>query len=163
HDCAFACEGLPGYNSWFAAPLWSTGPSFLTGITRGGFILGVLGLLMILLVLTSLKIWWPGLRKLKSRFMVRRGKGPYARDFDLHTVVGAIALPFLLMWGITGAALEFPGIEKGWVALTGGDTTTVDTAFYLTPHTVPAGTPTISTEQAVAAALEAVPGRAAWI
>ena len=79
HDCAFSCEGYPWYASWLAGPMWDDGPSFLTDITWGGFILGALGLVLILLALTSLKIWWPGIRKLKNRFVVRGGNGRFAR------------------------------------------------------------------------------------
>ena len=157
HDCAFTCEGLPGYNSWFGVEIWHSGPSFLTGITRGGMILGILGLVMILLVVTSIKIWWPGRKRLKQRVVVRRGRGRFARDYDLHNVIGAVALPFILMWGITGAAFEFPGVENAWVALTGGDKQP-EPSYSVTPNPAMAKAPTITVAQATDAALAKVPG-----
>lgn len=157
HDCAFTCEGYPGYNSWFGVELWAGGPTFLNGITRAAFILGVLGLLMVLLVLTSLKIWWPGIKRIKQRFLVRRGRGRFARDYDLHNVIGAIALPFLLMWGITGAALEFPAVKNAWLAITAGEQEHEE-AFFLEPNPAPANAPTITVDQATSTALAAVPG-----
>ncbi|SHH64892.1 Uncharacterized iron-regulated membrane protein [Jatrophihabitans endophyticus] len=157
HDCAFACEGLPWYSAWLAHPVWTNGPSFLTDITWANVVLGVLGCLTILLVLTSLKIWWPGRQRLGSRFTVRRGRGRFARDYDLHNVIGAIGLPFVLMWGITGAAFAFPGIEKGWIAATGGDTDTPD--FSIRPTKVAPGTPAVTYDQATSIALRKVPGQ----
>ncbi|MBN9618698.1 MAG: PepSY domain-containing protein, partial [Actinobacteria bacterium] len=90
HDCAFSCAGYPAYASWMADPVWSGGPTFLTGITWGGLVLGVLGLLTILLVATGIKIWWPGVKRLRSRFTVRTDRGRFARDYDLHNVIAAV-------------------------------------------------------------------------
>lgn len=157
HDCGFSCEGDPGYSSWFATEIWHDGPSFMSGITRGGFILGLLGLSMIVLVLTSLKIWWPGVRKLKQRFVVRTGRGRFARDYDLHNVVGAIALPFLLMWGVTGAAFEFPVVEHAWLAITGGEKP-AEASYDVTPNPATADAPLVPYEQAASLALAKVPG-----
>jgi uncharacterized iron-regulated membrane protein len=157
HDCAFGCAGYPAHITWFETELWAGGPTFMNDITRGGFILGVLGLVLIVLVLTSLKIWWPGRKRIKQRFVVRRGKGRFARDYDLHNVVGAVALPFLLMWGITGAAFEFPVVEKAWLAITAGDQPK-DEDFSIEAKDVPKGTPTISVDQATSVALAQLPG-----
>ena len=162
HDCGFSCEGLPWYTAWFSTPVWDGGPSLFTGITRGGLILGVLGVLLILLVLSSLKIWWPGIKRLGTRFTVRRGKGRFARDFDLHNVIGAIALPFLLMWGVTGAAFEFPGVEKAWLAITGGHSQP-EQDFSITPTKVAPGTPALTYDEATSFALDKVPGEAVWV
>lgn len=163
HDCALTCEGYTAYQSWLSTPVWAGGPTFLTGITWGGGLLGILGVLMILLFVTGIKLWWPALRKLGQRFYrVRRGKGRFARDYDLHNVIAAWAMPFILMWGITGAAFEFPGVKDGWVAITGGDTLP-EQDFSLTPYKVAAGTPQISADEAARAALDAVPGHVTFI
>ncbi|WP_375486904.1 PepSY-associated TM helix domain-containing protein [uncultured Jatrophihabitans sp.] len=162
HDCAFSCEGYPGYQPWFDVEVWKAGPTFLDGITRGGLILGVVGLSLILLVATSVKIWWPGRKRLKQRLVVRRGRGRFARDYDLHNVIGAVALPFLLMWGITGAAFEFPVVENTWLALTGGDKPATET-YAVTPNPAAAGRPRITTAQATDAALAEVPGRVSFV
>ena len=162
HDCALSCEGYTGYVGWFGVDLWDGGPSFLTGITRGGLILGVLGLLMILLVLTSLKIWWPGVRRLRQRFTVRTGGTRFARDYDLHNVIGAVALPFILMWGITGAAFEFPAVENAWLAITAGDQLP-EPDYSVTPNAAAAKAPLITAAQATEVALEKVAGRVTFL
>ncbi|WP_051681890.1 PepSY domain-containing protein [Cellulomonas sp. HZM] len=157
HDCAFSCEGYPGYQSWMAAPVWSGAPGGLADVTWTVVVLGGLGLLLLALALTSLRIWWPGIKRLRSRFTVRTGKGRFARDYDLHNVVGAVALPFLLMWGLTGAAFEIPAVKTAWVQLTGGDTPREEEWALERAH-VPDGTPPTTAEQAVATALRDVPG-----
>lgn len=163
HDCAFTCEGYPWYSSWLAHPVWDGGPSVLTGLTWGGVLLGVLGCCLLLLVVTSLRIWWPGMKRLGNRFRVRRTKGRFARDYDLHNLIGAIALPFLLMWGVTGASFEFPAVEKAWLAITGGETDQPEPVYAVTPARVAPGTPALSYDDVVSVALAAVPGTVASV
>jgi uncharacterized iron-regulated membrane protein len=104
HLCGLACPAYPGYQAWLATPL----PELLgKHVTLGGYLLGVLGVLLILLCVSGAVIWWPGVRAAVSGFVVRRGRGPYVRDLDLHRVVGILALPFLLMWGFTGTMFFF--------------------------------------------------------
>lgn len=92
HDCWLSCENLPGQVAWFTAEV----PG-LPAITWGALILGVSGLLLLFLALSGSWLWWPGIKRLATGFRVGRGKGRYARDVDLHRVLGMIALPFLLM------------------------------------------------------------------
>ncbi len=162
HDCALTCEGYPGYVSWLGADVPTLGTTFLTGITWAAVVLGVLGLLMILLAVTGVVTWWPGRGKWRHGFRVRTGKGRFARDYDLHNVFGIVAVPFILMWGITGAAFEFPVVEKAWLALTGGEQTT-EPDFAVTPDPATADRPDIGTDTAVSTALARVPGTAQWI
>jgi len=162
HDCALSCEGYPGYLGWMATPLWSSGPGLVSELTATTVVLGALGLLLILAVLSSIRIWWPGRKRLRSRLTVRWGKGRFARDYDLHNVVGVVALPFLLMWGVTGAAFELPFVENAWLAITGGQEP-VEQEWDLPPHDVPAGTPDIGPDRAVQVALADVPGEASGV
>ena len=165
HDCAFTCEGDPGYVSWLGKPVWNGGPTFLTGITWAALILGVLGCLMILLFFTGLKIWWPKLRQLGQRFYkVRSGRGAsgrFARDYDLHNVIAAWSMPFILMWGITGAAFEFPGVENAWLAITGGHKP--DPNAYAFDTDKPESTTQVTYAQATSIALAQVPGEVRYV
>jgi uncharacterized iron-regulated membrane protein len=108
HDCALTCVGYTGYSSWLNQPVPSLGIGWLSGVVWGSVILGILGMLMILLAITGIITWWPGFRRMSHGLRVRTGRGRFARDYDLHNLVGAIAVPFILMWGVTGAAMEFP-------------------------------------------------------
>lgn len=90
------------------------------GLTVGGLLLLVLGLLMVLLAITGVITWWPGFRRLSHGFRARLKRGRFARDYDLHNVIGLVAAPFVLMWGVTGAAFELPAVENAWLTITGG-------------------------------------------
>lgn len=169
HDCALTCATAPGYLPALAEPVAEHGSwlwrnvSWLREITWAGLILGVLGLLLVLLCITGIATWWPGRKRLSHGFRVRTRKGRFARDYDLHNVLGILAVPFLLMWGITGAALEFPVVEKAWLAVTGGDPTPPEAQYFIVPNKATLGQPRITTAQALDAALTKVPGEATWI
>ncbi|GAA5048781.1 PepSY-associated TM helix domain-containing protein [Nocardia callitridis] len=157
HDCAFGCLSSPG-----AVPaLHETVP--LLDLTWSALILGVLGLLLVVLAVTGAIIWWPSLKRWKHGFRVRRRKGRFARDFDLHNVIGIISVPFLLMWGVTGAAIEMPFVEKAWLATTGGDTELAPAQDIYTPRPSAEGSRQISVTEATDSALRAKPGRLAYL
>ncbi|QUQ71668.1 PepSY-associated TM helix domain-containing protein [Kutzneria sp. CA-103260] len=149
HDCALTCPTDAGYVAWMATPI--------LGQTLGGILLVVLGLLMVLLAITGLITWWPGFRRFSHGFRVRLHRGRFARDYDLHNVIGLVAVPFVLMWGVTGAAFELPAVENAWLAITGG--TSVDANRYtFTPDPAAANAADIGLDQAVSTALQRHPG-----
>ena len=121
HLCGLTCEGYPGYQAWLLKDVPKIGDTLgfhedgeVYPVTWGGLILGVLALLLVFLALTGIWLWWPTIRHFKRGVRIRFGKNRYARDYDLHQVVGMIALPLLLMWGLTGMSYEFGFVEKGW-------------------------------------------------
>ena len=149
HDCALTCPTEAGYVAWMATPIF--------GQPLGGVLLALLGLLMILLAITGLITWWPGFRRMSHGFRVRLKRGRFARDYDLHNVIGIVAVPFVLMWGVTGAAFELPAVENAWLAITGG--TSVDPDRYsFTPNAVAPGATDIGIDQAASVALQRHPG-----
>lgn len=69
---------------------------------------GACGLL--LLIASGLLVWWPGWRKIRLGFRVRRGRAFLA---DTHRLTGAIISPLLAMIAFTGLSLVAPvSIEK---------------------------------------------------
>ncbi|HTF54518.1 MAG TPA: PepSY-associated TM helix domain-containing protein [Pseudonocardia sp.] len=134
---------------WLTTPLPGV---FGADMTLGYYLLGVLGVLLIFLCLSGAIIWWPGVRALASGFAVRRGRGHYVRDLDLHRLVGIVAVPFLLMWGVTGAAFYFHWPAQAYFALLPGE------AHEDPPPPTPGTGPMLSLEQAQAVALAAHPG-----
>jgi uncharacterized iron-regulated membrane protein len=149
HDCALTCAGLPGYQAWLSTPLPGL---FGHNVTLGGYLLGLLGTLLIFLAVSGAIVWWPGLHAWATGFVVRRGRGGYVRDLDLHRVVGIVAVPFLLMWGVTGAAFYFRWPAQVYSALLPGQ-------IVQEPPSPPPGTgPMLNLEQAQDAALRAHPG-----
>ena len=127
HLCGLTCEGYPGYAEWALEEVpgmdWA---GFHEGdevypITWGGLLLGITAVLLLFLGLSGIWLWWPTFRRFSRGVRLRWRKGRYARDYDLHQVVGMIALPFILMWALTGMSYEFGFVEKGWYAALPGD------------------------------------------
>ncbi|QIS12590.1 PepSY-associated TM helix domain-containing protein [Nocardia arthritidis] len=156
HDCAFGCPRYSG-----ALPIMNDQPP-LIGITWAAVILGIMGLLLVLLAVSGAIIWWPSIRRLRHGFRVRLRKGRFARDRDLHDVIGIISVPFLLMWGITGTAIEWPAVERAWLGATGGDTNLERPQDVFTPRATDRGAP-VSITDAGEIALRAAPGRLAYL
>jgi uncharacterized iron-regulated membrane protein len=117
HDAGLTGVHMPGTLPWLATPLPAL---FGHQVSAGTYLLGVLGALTVCLAGSGVIIWWPGTRALATGFTVRRRRGSYARDLDLHRVVGIVAVPFLLMWGVTGAAFYFDWPRQAYFALTPG-------------------------------------------
>ncbi|MGW0039198.1 PepSY-associated TM helix domain-containing protein [Gordonia sp. NPDC003376] len=167
HDCGLTCEGFPGYISWLAQPAPpATWGWFTADMTWGAVILGLTGLLLVFLAISGIVIWFPGLRRWRSGFRVRLGKGRFARDTDLHNVIGIVAAIPLLIWGLTGMNFEIPGVAKIWYGATGGVAPTDDA--YDMPASVDSASgvqgPEISLDEAIAAAQARYPGsRATWV
>jgi uncharacterized iron-regulated membrane protein len=123
HECGLTCEGYPGYVPLFAKQMPDIGIQGVDKITVGGFVLGLVGVLLLGLAISGIVVWWPKPRKRawKKGLTLRWKKGSYARNYDLHKLIGLIALPFLLMWAITGANFELPVVAKAWYAVLPGD------------------------------------------
>ena len=157
HECFLSCEDDPGYISGLAAEIPHTSWLGFEGgnITGAGLVLGVFGLVLLYLCLTGIWLWFPRPRRWRSGVTVRWRRGRFARDTDLHKVGGMIAIPFLLIWAITGAGFELGFMEKAWYAVTPG------TEQHL-PDAVSAeakkGTPDVSPEKALDAAQDLHPG-----
>jgi uncharacterized iron-regulated membrane protein len=159
HMCALSCEGSPGYLPWLAAPVPWLGSDVAVigndGLTWGGLILGAMGLVLLLLCVSGIVIWWPGLRDWARGWKVRRGKGRYATNYDLHKVVGMAAIPFLLMWAITGAGFEFRQVGQVWYALLPGSAPAETEEVF---ESTPVKGRTVSMAEARAIAAETLPG-----
>ncbi|MEH2465710.1 PepSY-associated TM helix domain-containing protein [Nostoc sp.] len=67
----------------------------------GTKILGIVGLLMCILTITGV-ILWPGWRKLIAGFKIKWNAHPKRVNFDIHKVVGIVAVVFLLFTFFTG-------------------------------------------------------------
>lgn len=117
HECALSCEEYPGY-----IPLLDKSAAILGNeeLTVGGLLLAITGLVLLLLALGGLYLWWPGVRRMSRGFKVRR-KSAYSINYDLHKLVGLIAIPFLLMWAYTGVGFELKQFESLWYAVTPGE------------------------------------------
>lgn len=75
--------------------------------TTGRVVNGIGALLSILLGLTGLVIWWPGIAKWRRSLIVHRGVGWKRFNWDLHSAVGWWSAGFVLFFGITGLYLSY--------------------------------------------------------
>ncbi len=76
----------------------------LLGGKVGSTIMGILGLLMLLSVISGVVLWWPLLTSgLRNALAVRRGK----RVYDLHKTIGGVSTIFLTLICATGAIIVF--------------------------------------------------------
>lgn len=124
HECGLSCEGMTGYVSFLNKPAKVAGFDISLGNegTWGGMILALSAFVLLGLSVSGLILWWPGRRRLRRGLVVRRGRGRYKLNYDLHKVAGFVALPFLLMWALTGAMFELPKqADAVWYALTPGE------------------------------------------
>ena len=115
HECGLTCEEMSGYVPFLAQPAQVFGFDLTLGNEGnwGGFILAVSGILLLVLVVTGLVIWWPWRGQFRRGLRVRRGKGRYKLNYDLHKVVGFVALPALAIWALTGINFELPKQTEG--------------------------------------------------
>ena len=72
---------------------------------RGRFLVGALGLLLVLQGATGLFLWWPFTRRLSRAFSIRRGRRWRVLGYDLHKVVGIASLAFHVPVAVTGTLL----------------------------------------------------------
>jgi len=75
---------------------------------RGRFVVGGLGLLLVLQGATGLFLWWPFTRRLSRGFTIRRGRRWRVLGYDLHKVIGIVSLAFHVPVALTGALLALP-------------------------------------------------------
>jgi uncharacterized iron-regulated membrane protein len=118
HLCGLSCEGYAGHIGLLEKPAHIFGNDELT---VGGLLLAVTALLLLLLAATGLVVWWPGIKRLARGLRVRRRQGTYAFNYDLHNVVGLAAIPFLVMWGFTGAHFELKQVSELWYKVLPGE------------------------------------------
>jgi uncharacterized iron-regulated membrane protein len=161
HDCALTCEGFAGYTPWLASPSPLAGLMPFAEMTWGAVLLAVAALALVFLAVTAPFIWWPGLRRWRNAIRLRWNKGRFARDFDLHNVIGIVALVPLLVWGLTGLNFEVPGFRSVWDSVTGGQSPPEDN-YTMEPSENPG--PPITLDRAMQAAVEHFPGsRVTWV
>jgi len=92
---------------WFVSTLIDLHDNLLAGST-GRKMNGAGALLTIVLAVTGLVIWWPGVAQWRRALGIRRKVGWRRFNFDLHSAVGIWSLLFVLLFGTTGLYLGFP-------------------------------------------------------
>ena len=158
HECFLTCDSYPGYVGFLEHPVPSLGMKWLSDLTWASFILALGAVMLLFLVGSGAVLWWPGVRRWSHGFRVRWKKGRYARDYDLHQVLGMAALPFLLMWGLTGAGFELNFVNTAWYTVTGGQTPAEEQYDFASTEVTKPATPDIGLDAASSAAIRAAGG-----
>lgn len=82
--------------------------NLLSGLT-GRTLNGIGAFLITLLSVTGAVIWWPGVKNWRRSLTINR-RARFARlNWDLHSALGFWCSVFLLIWGLSGICLCFPG------------------------------------------------------
>ena len=69
---------------------------------------GIGAILTLLLALTGLFIWWPGIRRWRRSLSLRRGIGWRRFVWDLHSAIGIWSFALIFMFALSGVYLAFP-------------------------------------------------------
>src|SRR5215217_6128773 len=96
-------------NEFFQLVL-STHLNLLLGEYIGTWVTGISVACFLVILISSIVIWWPAKWKkksLKSKFAVKWGAGTKRFNYDLHTIFGIYALVPLLIICITGLVFAF--------------------------------------------------------
>jgi uncharacterized iron-regulated membrane protein len=80
----------------------------LLGGTTGRAVNGIGALFLLLLALTGVVVWWPGIKTWRRSLTLHRRVGWKLFTWDLHSMMGFWSLGFILLFGITGAYLALP-------------------------------------------------------
>lgn len=75
---------------------------------RGRKINGAGALALLVLAMTGLAIWWPGVETWRRSLTVHRGLGWRRFIWHLHGMIGFWSFAFLIVFGFSGAYLSFP-------------------------------------------------------
>ena len=155
HMCGLSCKEYSGYVPFLKNKVEVLG----NRLTIGGLVLGITGLALLFMSISGLFLWWPGLKRFARGFKIRRKRGSYSTHYDLHKVVGFVAIPFLVMWAVTGMGFEFKQVKEAWYGVLPGEKPTGEEVFATFASKPPGrGGDDIGPAAAEAAALASHPG-----
>jgi uncharacterized iron-regulated membrane protein len=80
---------------------------FLAGPT-GRMVNGIGAIAVLLMALTGLVLWWPGLSKWQRALTIRKGVGWKRLVWDLHSMMGFWSFLFIMVFSVSGIYLCFP-------------------------------------------------------
>jgi uncharacterized iron-regulated membrane protein len=81
----------------------------LLGGQTGRIVNGFGAVFTLVLALTGTIIWWPGIKQWRRSLWIN-WRMPFARlNWDLHSAIGFWCFLFVVVWGLSGVYLSFPG------------------------------------------------------
>ena len=104
HRCLLSCEG-PGHVHWMSQEIPHTRwRGEHQGLTVGGLVVGTSGVVLLVLVVSGLRVWWPLQRYRRTVLSTRWRAQRLSRDTDLLKAAGLVLLPLLFLWGYYASA-----------------------------------------------------------
>ena len=91
----------------FVTWLMSLHDDLLAG-TMGRAVNGIGAFAVLLVAITGLVVWWPGVERWRRSLVLRRGVGWKRLMWDLHSAVGFWSFLFVIIFGVSGVYLCFP-------------------------------------------------------
>ena len=82
---------------------------------RGRAINGIGALLLLVLAVTGMVVWWPGVSAWKRSLTIPRGLGWKRLIWQLHSVLGIWTLAFVLIFALSGIYLAIPDTIQDFV------------------------------------------------
>ena len=125
----------------------------------GLLVSGWMGVGLLLLCLSGLILWWPGMQRWATALVIN-GKASWRRlNWDLHTVIGFWASAALIVIIFTGVDFAFPGPVGNLIEVATGGSLSARAAssVVLKKSTLTSTAPVITIDQAIAAAYGALP------
>ena len=78
--------------------------------SNGRSINGLGAVLLIVLAMTGIVVWWPGIKTWRRSLTVHRNVGWRRFTWDLHSMIGFWTLGFIVLFGLSGAYLGNPQV-----------------------------------------------------
>lgn len=100
--------------------LVKTHDNLLAG-SRGRLVNGIGGACLVLLCLTGVVIWWPGVKNWRRSLTVQWRAHIGRVSWDLHSALGFWLFPFILVWGLTGFYFGFPAVMNPLIRIDPSD------------------------------------------
>lgn len=95
------------FGIWAVSKLLELHDDLMTG-TTGRSVNGFGAIMLVLLALTGIVVWWPGIRTWSRSLTLHSGVGWRRLTWDLHSVMGFWMFAFILLFGLSGAYLGNP-------------------------------------------------------
>jgi uncharacterized iron-regulated membrane protein len=92
---------------WTVSKLLQLHDDLLGGPT-GRAINGACALLVVVLTLTGLVVWWPGIRNWRRSLTIQKSAGTQRLIWGLHSAIGFWTFGFILMFAVSGVYLGDP-------------------------------------------------------
>ena len=126
------------------------------GLTVGDVVVGTVGIVLLALTVSALRVWWPLQRYRRTVLSARWRTTRLSRDTDLLKAAGLVLLPLLFLWGYYATALDpHPTRQASTASIAGAETPAAQAGTSQEQDRVQ----DIGPHRAVAAAQETRPGK----